>query len=321
MDSTAGLTVATVGADRLQTDSLPEILGRHGVQPGRLLAFAGSPSAIKLAVDDAGALVCLPLEREMVGQADAVFLFSGDAGVLDTLTGWARSENFWLVDLRDDTAGPWRLPAEGADSLRKGGPLLAVPDVDAWCCAALLGALGTSVRGPLTCHSLRPASAKGAEGVQELFHQSVAALNFRQGPVEVFGKTLAFNLLPATPSAKEVAAFLACLRALAGPAARASRVVIRVSVFHATALSVLVPVGDVAAAVKSATAGLKKRGFSAARGDTWPMPLDEKGLHAIRFRLAPADAEHLWAYFLYDDLKAGKMAMGAALLAALSGGG
>jgi len=319
MGKAEGLTVATVGANRLQAEALPSLLAQYKVIPDTLLAFADHPGALELALDEAGAQVFLPLEREVVGQADAVFLFSGVPGVRETLAEWAASENFWLLDLTDDPSGPWRSPILGAAALQKGGALLAVPEMDAWCCAALAGALGPAAKGTFFCNAFRPASTRGETGVEELYRQAVAALNFKEGPREVFGKLLAFNLLPNTPSAREVAAFTACLRALAGPEVTAVRAVMGAPLFHASALSVLVEVDNPVSAAKKATAALKKAGFAAARGTAWPLPLDEAGRAELRFRLAPADAGHLWAWFVYDELKAGKMALGAALLAALAG--
>jgi len=319
MDKAGGLTVATVGANRLQAEALPGQLVACKIIPDTLLAFADHPGAVEVAVDAAGAQVFLPLEREIVGQADAVFLFSAAPGVRESLAEWAVSENFWLLDLTDDPSGPWRSPAGAAAALQQGGALLAVPDMDAWCCAALSDALGPEAKGALCCQAFRAASAAGEAGVEELYQQAVSALNFKQGPREVFGRLLAFNLLPCAPTAREVAAFTACLRALAGPSVTAVRSVVRAPLFHASVLSVLVPVDDPAAAAKKVAAALKKSGFAAARGAAWPLPLDEPGRETLRFRVAPADAGHLWAWFVYDELKAGKIALGAALLAQLAG--
>ena len=44
----------------------------------------------------------------------------------------------------------------------------------------------------------QPASAAGAGGVEELYQQSVSLLNFHDLPRAVFGRQIAFNLVPSS---------------------------------------------------------------------------------------------------------------------------
>ena len=46
--------------------------------------------------------------------------------------------------------------------------------------------------------ALRPAAEMGEKGINELYRQTVGLLNLTEVPHEVFGRQLAFNLLPST---------------------------------------------------------------------------------------------------------------------------
>lgn len=320
MATTDPVTVATVGAGAFEEEALVEALKRRGFVPGTVLAFARERGRVELALDDAGARVYLPLEREHLSRADAVFLFSCSASARQELEAWAPEDNYWLVDLEAGAPGPWARPGVTGQALRAMGPRFAVCDPDAWCTAALWESVAHLGPGPAACVAFRPASTRGEEGVRELFRQSAAALNFKEGPVEVFGQKVAFNLCPEVDPPAEEAAFQGCLRALAGPDARASRAIFRVPVFHAAGLSVLIPLADPAAAARAASSGLRRAGFSVLRGESWPSALEGQDKNVPRVRVAPLAGGHLQAWFFYDELKAGRAELGAAALTALSAG-
>jgi aspartate-semialdehyde dehydrogenase len=48
---------------------------------------------------------------------------------------------------------------------------------------------------------MQPASEAGERGIEELYRQTVALLNFTEVPTDLFGRALAFNLVPASLSA------------------------------------------------------------------------------------------------------------------------
>jgi aspartate-semialdehyde dehydrogenase len=49
---------------------------------------------------------------------------------------------------------------------------------------------------------MQPASEEGERGIEELYRQTVALLNFQEVPRGLFGRALAFNLLPASLAAQ-----------------------------------------------------------------------------------------------------------------------
>lgn len=318
MTKNSPTTFATVGANALQETALQELLQARGLLAQPLLTFSSSatPDALAHELEESG-VVHLPLEREALSRADAVLLYSGDDAVRETVEGWAKADNFWLLDMAEEAPGPWASPGADAQALRGAGPRLAVPSQEAWCTAALLGAASAFARGPALLHAFRPAAAKGEAGIRELFLQSAEALNFHSGPEEVFNRTLAFNLFPDSPSPAQSENFAQCVRALGG--GEVSRVVFQAPLFHGAVLSLCLPVSDPSKAAKSAAAGLKAKGFTAMRGESWPGGLEAPKGKGVRFRVTGMEPGILWVYFVYDETTAGRTALGVALLATLCG--
>jgi len=71
-----------------------------------------------------------------------------------------------------------------------------VPDSLAIVLAELLAPLRPLEPASAQVVVLRPAAARGAAGLDELREQTVRLLRFESPPTEVFGKPLAFNLIP-----------------------------------------------------------------------------------------------------------------------------
>ena len=85
---------------------------------------------------------------------------------------------------------------------------------------------------------LEPASQHGQAGLEELFEQTRAILAMRdERPTEVFGKQIAFNLLPGSP---DTARYVADLATLLGDETSLSLQIVQAGVFHSLACSLFV---------------------------------------------------------------------------------
>ncbi len=320
MEEAERLSVAVVGGDPLVVDALGGHLEALGVRAAQVVLVAGSSEAAALDLDGDTALFRLSPERARLGKCDVVFLCAAAPDLARDLHAWARGDNFWLFDLSDGVAeGPWVPPDAGSPTIRAAAPALSVPGSDAFCCAALLAAVEGFDPGPLQVHCFLPASDRGTAGVEELFRQSAAALNLQKGPEAVFGRALAFNLYPELRA--EEAPFRAALDGLLGRGVEAVRLCFRAPLFHARALSLLLPVSNPAAACRAAEAELRRRGFKISRGRVPPAPLDRGADEGVWARLAPRGDGFLWGWFVYDELKSGRPAFAARLLGALVGRG
>lgn len=85
---------------------------------------------------------------------------------------------------------------------------------------------------------LEPASQHDQAGLEELFEQTRAILAMRdERPTEVFGKQIAFNLLPGSP---DTARYVADLATLLGDETSLSLQIVQAGVFHSLACSLFV---------------------------------------------------------------------------------
>ena len=184
------------------------------------------------------------LEKAEPGALRGVHLafFCEDPATGGAYRAWTEQSGFLGIDLTGNA------PASDAPPLAHGGlhdgPLtpkhgwLAAPHPLTHLLVSLLAPIDrrvrlTAVRGLV----LRPAADYGQAGLDELYQQSVSLFNFSSPPDQVFGRQLAFNLIPADlldgarPMGPLVAAQLAEL--LGRPGLPVSVFLAAAPVFHA----------------------------------------------------------------------------------------
>ena len=159
-----------------------------------------------------------------------------------------------MIDL---VASSWRggaplaHPAINAESVDVHRGVIAFPHPLAWLLAAILrpieGALGIREAAAVV---LRPASDFGARALEELRDQTLNLLRFVDPPREIFGRQLAFNLIPQDSLGAVAEPDLArrlsteAGRLLGWEATRLSVSLIVVPVFHGHAMSVRLDLGS-----------------------------------------------------------------------------
>lgn len=180
--------VAVVGAGGTVGAWLREALETHGVPGGRVDLFGASPGETVLSEYAGEARLLQVLEADSLHGHDLVF--SCEAGPPPRLSD--RSLAISLAPTTEDSVlvhEPLRPRPESARRVR-------VPDSLAVVLAELLAPLRTLAPASVSIVALRPAAAHGASGLDELREQTVRLLRFESPPTEVFGKPLAFNLIP-----------------------------------------------------------------------------------------------------------------------------
>lgn len=189
--------VAVVGAATSAGRHLRERLAERGVSGARVDLYGNSVGeAVISEYDGEPRLVQEPRPGEAAGH-DVLFLCEpGDSS--RRMAEAIRPETL-VVDLvacLDDGARLPRVHMDiNPDAAR--GARLAVPHPLSILLADLLGPLDRELGvEEAVAVILRPASDFGRDGVEELREQTVGLLNFARVPSEVFGRQLAFNIIP-----------------------------------------------------------------------------------------------------------------------------
>jgi aspartate-semialdehyde dehydrogenase len=157
---------------------------------GNLSEFAGEP-----------ALATRP-DREEMERIDLAF-YCGRTGSGKEYLEWAGRGSFVAIDLTLSANLLERVPVVNASvnpSAVKGhAGILASPHPVSQFLSTVLAPI--SRRLPLAevvSLVMQPASEEGEVGIEELYRQTVDLLNFKEAPKDLFGRVLAFNLVPAS---------------------------------------------------------------------------------------------------------------------------
>jgi aspartate-semialdehyde dehydrogenase len=147
-------------------------------------------------------VVTRPDEDEAAG-LDLAFL-CGSAAEMAPYLEWPVRRGFTAIDLSGASLERGDVPLvhteiNAADIARDGRPLplLGAPHAVSHNIATVAAAASAAapVRG-VHAVALRPVAEMGEPGIEELQRQTVSLLNFQEMPREVFGRQLAFNLVP-----------------------------------------------------------------------------------------------------------------------------
>ena len=137
---------------------------------------------------------------ETLGRLDVAF-FCGSRDEGETHLEWAARGGFFAVDLTGASEAHPSIPLVNAEVNPEALPakpgVVAAPSAVAQMMTSLLAPLrrNCGLREAIAV-VLRPASERGQAGIDELYQQSLSLMNFQEMPREVFGRQLAFNLLP-----------------------------------------------------------------------------------------------------------------------------
>ena len=145
-------------------------------------------------------------DEDLADTIDIAFM-CGSAGAMDPYLDWPSRRGFVAIDLSGATASREDVPLVhtgiNPDDIRdnEGKPsvIIAAPHAVSHNLATVAAAAsnaGNLKRLDSLC--LRPVSDLGERGVDELYSQTLGLLNFGEVPQDIFGRQVAFNIVPSS---------------------------------------------------------------------------------------------------------------------------
>ncbi|HET8945374.1 MAG TPA: Asd/ArgC dimerization domain-containing protein [Candidatus Polarisedimenticolia bacterium] len=257
-------------------------------------------------------------DPESLGPLDIAF-FCGSRPEGERYLAWPAERGFTAIDLSSAArpggdAPPINVSVNG-DRLGEGVRLVPTPHPIALMLSTVLAAAhrGCGLRDAAVT-AMQPVSEMGEEGINELYRQTLGLLNFQEWPQEIFGRQLAFNLVPAftyragsAPGRVDGREIEEEIRLITGPGFELAVGVLLAPVFHchaALARLVLAPgksPADLAAALEAA--GEIKVDAAGSRAT----PVDRAGQAGILVAGPwPAGSPGAcWIWIVSDNLQAG----------------
>ncbi|PYS96944.1 MAG: hypothetical protein DMF50_02580 [Acidobacteria bacterium] len=283
----------------------------------RLFTSSTDPDANLTEFKGEAMLVTAP-DEEGLGSLDIAFLCGGreeGARYLD----WPRRKGFVAIDLTSAATDVDGVPLVNAgvnpEAISGRPGLIATPGPAAQMVSSLLAPVR---RGPglqeATVVVFQPASAAGAGGVEELYQQTVSLLNFHDLPRAVFGRQIAFNLVPsslyrknAVPGGSWPGRERDEVLRVTGGGFELSLEVVLAPVFHCHAVlaRLVLPRGAGRAELLAAFDGNDQ--VRTERGGESVTPVERAGQEGIVLAgVNPAGGENaFWAWAVSDDLQTG----------------
>ncbi|MCZ6695306.1 MAG: Asd/ArgC dimerization domain-containing protein [Acidobacteria bacterium] len=166
----------------------------------RLYTSRDDPESNLVAEFGSEAMLVTSPDIDGLGPIDIAFL-CGTREEGAQYLGWAERKGFLAIDLSGASRGSDGIPtinvAVNPGAIPMSSGVVAAPHPIAQFLSTLLAPLARSfapVRA--TAVVLQPVSECGEGGIEELYQQTIGLLNFREVPDTMFGRQLAFNLLP-----------------------------------------------------------------------------------------------------------------------------
>ncbi|MBI4168956.1 MAG: hypothetical protein HY510_03365 [Acidobacteria bacterium] len=253
---------------------------------------------------------------DALGSLDIAFLCGTDQEGRRYLD-WPGRGGFTAIDLTSASNGRREIPlvnfAVNPEAIAAGPGVIATPRPAAQLLSSLLAPIR---RGPGLREAVavvfQPASECGDEGIEELYRQTVGLLNFHDVPKQVFGRQLAFNLIPTSlyeegriPGGVPPGTLEEEVRKVTGGDYDLSVQVVLAPVFHCHAVvaRVVLPEGRTAPDLLAAL----QKSEEVKVGGEGATPVEragEAGLMAAGVRPAHRDSS-FWIWAVADNLAAG----------------
>jgi aspartate-semialdehyde dehydrogenase len=312
--------IAVLGASSPAGTHLKAALAEQGVPGSRVDLFGGDGDVAILSEYDGEARLVRPAAELDPAAHAAVFVCEGGHDAAPLVA--ASRAGTLVVDLSGTIAGA----ALAGVAAAEGGRLVAVPHVVTSLVEPILTPL--HARLGLTRASafvMRPAADLGSPGLEELREQTIHLLRFESPPTDVFGRQLAFNVIPEhlfpaaeeSTSARVVAEIRALLEAPDLPVA-VTQALLPTFLGHAVALHVGIATGGAAEAQETirSAAGVRVSEDGEDAGATMDAP---EGRDVLVARIEPSGPGGLriWAVAGDAGLAAGVRAAAVAAAAGI----
>lgn len=274
-----------------------------------LIDTTGADEGVLTEVDEAATFVTEAREGSFEG-LDFVF-FCGPRDANQQWIARADEDGFTAIDLSQPAA----LEGEGFTvvagindaALADEHALIVSPHPVATALVIVLDALRKRFPIRLCAASvIQPASEYDKKGVDELFQQTISALNLRAMPKEVFDKQLAFNLYPAPDASSTAHYVIGQVRTILGGTIPLTLTVTQGTVFHGHSFSIFLQLApgttadDVTAALEASNA------IATALPDESYSTVDAAGKDQILVGQVSADPNidgAFWLWVVADNLR------------------
>lgn len=295
-----------------------QLIGRgFPVASMRLYTSRQDPDANLSEYNGEAMLVSEP-DVEALGPLDIAF-FCGTPLEGSRYLDWPKQRGFTAIDLsaaaRRDAAAPLVNAAVNADKLLGSPHLIATPHPVSLMLSTVLAPLARGCGiASASAVVFEPVSEAGDEGINELYRQTVGILNLQEWPQDVFGRQIAFNLVPAfawgergDPAGSSEPRIEEEVRAIAGGRFDLAVALVVAPVFHchAAMLRVVLPGGKGRADLDASLAAVPEIRVDA--GGSTLTPVDRAGKPGLCIASPrPAGSERaFWLWVVSDNLQAG----------------
>ncbi len=319
--STDGVRLGIVNPLTLVGNEVKTLLHERGVPYKKVeLYHSGETKETTLTEVDEQAAVVMPLEAGCLDGLDIVF-FCGPGEPLRDWMFEAGEKGYLAIDLTTPSSTDHQTAPVVAgindDQLLAGGQIVVSPHPIAVPIALILHAIRTKFAIRLcAAAAVQPASEFDQLGVDELYQQTLAALNMQSMPKKVFDQQLAFNIYPAAEAAAIEHSIALHLRSVLGP------IPISVSVtqgttFHGHSLSLFVQVEGVTSEAELRALLEQSPSISLANEDDTYSTLDAAGKDQVLIGRVQQDRNlpnSFWIWAVSDNLRRGS-ALNAVMIA------
>lgn len=262
-------------------------------------------------------LVAQP-DIDALGAIDVAF-FCGSRAEGERYMDWPAGKGFVGIDLTTASQTRPDVPLINASvnpgTLPEGPGLVAAPRPIGLLLSTVLAAIQRGC-GLLEAAAvvLQPVSECGEEGIGELYKQTLGLLNFQEMPTSLFGRQVAFNLVPdfaygatGTPGAGTPAEIEREIARITGGGFALSVAVVVAPVFHchAAMVRVVLPPGRAAADLAAALGAAGDIRLAETGGAVTPVErAGESGILLAGLRPAGAPGAY-WLWVVSDNLTSG----------------
>lgn len=271
-----------------------------------LLDTTGEQAGALTEINDEPAVVTPASEIELE-DLDLVF-FCGPPAKNQEWIEKHGDQKFVVIDLSQPTTtedGKLVVAGMNLEEIVEGDRLLVSPHPIAIPIALILNQIGTVSPVELcTATVIQPASEFEQKGVEELAQQTVAVLNIKSVPKDVFDRQLAFNLYPAAEGHEEF--ITSQVRVLAGSDTELALFVTQGTIFHSHTFSMFIRTQDPLDERQVIDALRSNRAIAFAEGDQLLGTIDAAGRDEILIaavRPDPSIKGGFWVWAVCDNLR------------------
>lgn len=257
-------------------------------------------------------------DPEALGRLDIAF-FCGSRPEGERYLAWPSERGFAAIDLtlaaRPGKDDPPINVSVNVDRLPAVPRLVATPHPISLMVSTVLSAAhrGCGLEDAAVT-VMQPVSETGEDGINELYRQTLGLLNFQEWPREIFGRQLAFNLVPAfaygragAPGRSDAREIEEEVRLIAGPGFDLAISVVLAPVFHchAAMARLVLPRGRSAGDLAAALSGAADVRVDASGAEATPAERAGQAGVMVAGPWPAGGRNAFWIWIVSDNLQAG----------------